>query len=405
MTSTHQSPTERSTAFTARVEDLVRGIVSHNNIPVYRIESAMEAGAGDAYLPVVKVITYFEGPVSSIVSVLTSEFDVENDQATACKSEPAERFSPKSTVLDLALKANRLELTEYKVFGAKKFRVHICSVLQDAWSGVEREMGLDSNNLADDARRDLYRVSALMETAGLEFSRIAAVVNKQAGPVTTASKPQPEPAAVPSAKSTKNGEAERFIFDTPGRLNVNANGVVEKTPVPEQPLATEQNNQQEAETLDEYAQMTEASLREYVLNSKLLKEVDSRIAAQAEARLTTEIDIEGDVERLKFLKVFSLKQLHEKITDNKNDIVAFADKWIGKDSGGSFEMGISLFYLEYLLVAKKNEPAFAVEYVLKFISDNEYSARYIIPTYESIKTAEVDSNVSPKFSHLTLKSS
>ena len=95
-----------------------------------------------------------------------------------------------------------------------------------------------------------------------------------------------------------------------------------------------------------------------------------------------------------------IAQLHERLTDNKNDIVAFAEKWIGKDNGGSFDSGISLFYLEYLLVGKKNDPAFAVEYVLKFISDNDYSARYIIPTYNSIRHSDAPAS---SFAHLTLK--
>jgi hypothetical protein len=114
--------------------------------------------------------------------------------------------------------------------------------------------------------------------------------------------------------------------------------------------------------------------------------------------LNNDVDVEGDVERLRFLKVYSLKQLHERITDNKNDIIAFAEKWIGKDNGGSFDSGICLFYLEYLLVGKRNDPAFAVEYVLKFISDNDYSARFIIPTYNAISKAD-----QPIASHLTLR--
>ena len=137
-----------------------------------------------------------------------------------------------------------------------------------------------------------------------------------------------------------------------------------------------------------------------MINSKLLKEIDMRMAERAGAKINSEIDIEGDVERLRFLKVFTLKQLHDRLSDNKNDIVAFAEKWIGKDNGGSFDSGISLFYLEYLLVGKKNDPAFAIEYVVKFISDNDYSARYIIPTYNSIRNS---SDVSNNFSHLTLK--
>ena len=134
------------------------------------------------------------------------------------------------------------------------------------------------------------------------------------------------------------------------------------------------------------------------LKSKLLKEIDRQIAERAGARINADIDIEGDVERLRFLKVYTLKQLHDRLKDNSNDVVLFAEKWIGKDNGGSFDSGISLFYLEYLLVGKKNDPAFAVEYVVKFISDNDYSARYIIPTYNSIRSTEA-----PNFSHLTLR--
>ncbi|NCX96000.1 MAG: hypothetical protein EBX41_06245, partial [Chitinophagia bacterium] len=119
---------------------------------------------------------------------------------------------------------------------------------------------------------------------------------------------------------------------------------------------------------------------------------------RAGATLNNDVDVEGDVERLRFLKVYSLKQLHERITDNKNDIIAFAEKWIGKDNGGSFDMGICLFYLEYLLVGKRNDPAFAVEYVLKFISDNDYSARFIIPTYNAISK-----NEQPIGANLTMK--
>ncbi len=421
MANTHQSATERSNAFMIRVEDLVKEIVLQNNIPVYRIESGLEDNA-TAGLPYIKIITYFENPISTIEKILSQEFDVAQP---AVNNTAPDKFSPRQTILNAALKANRLELAEYKTFGSTKFSIHICSVLHDAWSGIESELGVDGNNLSEEAKRNLYRAGALMETADLEFSKIGDLliktqaktagtsatppVNGQpATPVQQAAPaPKPAPAPTPQAASSngeKNGASQSINLDGPGRLNVNANGVVENAPAPKQPLPNNEDEKQfGTPALDEYAQMTDATLREYASSSKLLKEVDTQIAKQADARLTNEIDIEGDVERLKFLKVFSLKQLNEKLLENKADIVAFADKWIGKDSGGSFEMGIGLFYLEYLLVAKKNDPAFAVEYVLKFISDNEYSARYIVPTYEAIKGAEVDTSVSSKFSHLTLK--
>jgi hypothetical protein len=199
-------------------------------------------------------------------------------------------------------------------------------------------------------------------------------------------------------------------IDTVETFNMNVNGMIEKTTeiIREgggnntSPGILDIPNPADKSTptnLDENSQMTEASLKEFIKNSKLVKEVDSMVAERAGAKINEEIDIEGDVDRLRFLKVFTLKQLQERIFDNKEDIVSFAEKWIGKDNGGSFDSGICLFYLEYLLVGKKNDPAFAVEYVLKFISDNDYSARYIIPTYNSIRqTAEPSS-----FAHLTLK--
>ena len=248
------------------------------------------------------------------------------------------------------------------------------------------------NPVAQDKISEIINVAAAFEQAAPVFQPQAPVYSVPA-PAPVEEK-QPEPVK------------QNIDYTAPSNINVNANGIVEKAaePIREQVQAAtpfyEEKPKSAPAPLDENAQMSDASLKEYVLNSKLLREIDSQISARAGAKLNDEIDIEGDVERLRFLKVFSLKQLHERLADNKNDIISFAEKWIGKDNGGSFDMGISLFYLEYLLVGKKNDPGFAVEYVLKFISDNDYSARYIIPTYNSIRQA--DSGVA-KFSHLTLK--
>lgn len=566
----YQSPIERNNAFMAKVEDLVREIVIQNNIPYYRIESRMHHDVhgieGNTYLPVIRIVTYFEDSVSPIADVLRREFDVLMAQPDNKNNISIDSFASKHVEYVVTLKANRLNLIEYKRYGTQKLEIQVCSMLQDAWNGLERELGYDDGTIPDEARRDFYRVGALLEMADLEFLKIKSLLHKKpeekiaplqpqvaapvynipqqpaaqpqpvaqpqqqpqvvANPVREEQKPvtnifaaqpisyQPEPLPVapviqqqpaaaqvnttqsgiapkrvmnisnpagvapqrvtfersgssidmnvnanqplsvnvnnvektnaatqaqnkvsevvnmvtateqavqfaqqqvpvsqtpantppPTPVAEKQPDAVKLNIDNVEQFNMNVSGMVEKTTevVREQPVTPfyEEKPKSTPQPLDENAQMTDASLKEYVLNSKLLREIDSQISARAGAKLNDEIDIEGDVERLRFLKVFSLKQLHEKLADNKNDIIAFAEKWIGKDNGGSFDMGISLFYLEYLLVGKKNDPGFAVEYVLKFISDNDYSARYIIPTYNSIRQA--DSNMS-KFSHLTLK--
>lgn len=221
-------------------------------------------------------------------------------------------------------------------------------------------------------------------------------------------KAEENPALVPNVASNapKAPEAVALNIDNIETFNMNVSGMIERTTEiiresgdKNSGHAVEDHSDKTPANMDENSQMTEAMLKEYVKSSQLVKDVDSQIAERAAAKINDEVDIEGDVERLRFLKVFTLKQLNERIADNKDDIVAFAEKWIGKDNGGSFDSGICLFYLEYLLVGKKNDPAFAVEYVLKFISDNDYSARYIIPTYNSIRQTNEPSN----FAHLTLK--
>ncbi len=206
-----------------------------------------------------------------------------------------------------------------------------------------------------------------------------------------------------SEKTAPGAPAEGVALniDNIETFNMNVNGLVERTTeIIRDADKDEKKEEEKAGPADENSQLTEPMLKDFVKGSKLVKEIDAQIADRAGARINDEIDIEGDVDRLRFLKVFTLKQLAERLTENKDEIVAFAEKWIGKDNGGSFDSGICLFYLEYLLVGKKNDPAFAVEYVLKFISDNDYSARYIIPTYNSIRHSEQPVST---FAHLTLK--
>ncbi len=722
-----------------KIEDLVREVVIQNSIPYYRIESCMEihpqTEGEDIYLPVIRIITYFEDTVNQISNLVRDEFNITLEKSIDKRKAGLETFSYKHVQYLASLKDNRKELTEYKRSGNKKFEIQVCSMLQDAWSGIEKELGYDADNFPEGAKRDFYRVGALLEMADIEFCKIRSqlgkssfnkfahageinedqniesidssaaseniitaqeteqieaqaevveqivaqveepeaevvvipevlyaahyvqtivpkpaippspfslvpkrfkmpeeqapsliqisrvkapevevtpqvkaptpapapqvkapqpapqpvvaapvvaqqpapqvkvaepvvvaqpvpqvkiqepvaqvvssvmdfepiqssidnikaeavkannidyrqiveekasqVVNHTSQPVKTvneafsyltlpprveeapaASIPVPPPVAVvppvvhvppvthapemtvpvyshnttlvsdpipatpasqvtmrvdtnnnvqfqpsynapaaPSTQTTMRVDTSNNVPYTPlptipaapivdaiHHASVNANGVYQEAttliqdPIPTVPVQKvaeiveqkavpffedELDKPVPPAPLDENAPMTDATLRDYVLNSKLVKEVDQKIAERAGAKINNDIDIEGDVERLRFLKVFTLKQLHDRIVDNKNDIVAFAEKWIGKDNGGSFDSGICLFYLEYLLVGKKNDPAFSIEYVVKFISDNDYSARYIIPTYNSIRTTEVNN-----FSHLTLK--
>lgn len=492
-----------------KIEDLIREIIVESGIPFYRIESHIDTQDNNgtvSSIPVIRIISFFEDSVNKVSGVLAGEFDMTPLELAEDKSIFAQSFSSHQAHFTVALKANRLQLAEYKKWSSTQFEVRICSMLQDAWAGLASQLSVNGNStFPGDVRRDMFRVGMLLETADKELLKINNKLNPGGDAVSqpvftpvaaqaaTVASVAPQPAAqqngirmesmdmsvdsfsslafsINNVEQTTNGSDGRFLdlltsnnsnttankapvqpepvaevpqyvepepvnlwaaeppaipeinpapqaaaapsegmalnIDNIETFNMNVNGMIERTTeIIREGSGSDRNSFENEErekapvVYDENAQMTDASLKEYVQTSKLLKEIDQMIADRAGAKVNDDIDIEGDVERLKFLKVFNLKQLQEKLSDNKTDIVAFAEKWIGKDNGGSFDSGISLFYLEYLLVGKKNDPAFAVEYVLKFISDNDYSARYIIPTYNSIKQTET----APNFSHLTLK--
>jgi len=556
----------------------VRQVVTYNGIPCYRVDSAIETHLTDSgeqvEVPVIRVVGFFEDTIAKIVSVLNSEFELY--EINSGKSNDS--FAGSLKVYQAMLRANRMELPEYKILEAHKFDVHVSSILQDVYGAMHRSLAGPSSELPETIKRDFYRIGAFLEMADIEFIKIrnrmksdvgtndslsyvqqvpvlersTTVVNDAVAtePIIPEETPVSEPENVITATETNdntsgestaeihfsdviaehisdkkagsddrishiekmdmsvdsfdalgmsinsvnntNGTADNDYFDlltsssvqkptdsydllssqqnapakeektdkvipiaetgadavkdeandatantadenkpaktngTPSdgvslnidkidTFNMNVSGMIERTTeiiregaTSAENIAIEANTEQKNEgtagpvNMDENAHMNDAMLREFVMSSKVVKEVDKMIAERAGAKINDEVDIEGDVERLRFLKVFTLKQLLEKITDNKDDIVAFAEKWIGKDNGGSFDSGICLFYLEYLLVGKRNDPAFSVEYVLKFISDNDYSARYIIPTYNAVRHAAGEP-ASSNFAHLTLK--
>ncbi len=216
MSNNRNSAIESNNAFTTKVEDLVREIVIQNNILYYRIESSVEhiaqAEGDDNFMPVIRIITYFEDTVSQISDLLSSEFEIVAETAVDKNKSQVESFSYKHIQYLVGLKANRRELTEYKRSGNKKFEIQICSMLQDAWAGIEKELGYDNTSFPESGKRDLYRVGALLEMADLEFLKIrskfigqpafaaqpAYVPPAPAAPVYTAPAPPP-PAYVPPA--------------------------------------------------------------------------------------------------------------------------------------------------------------------------------------------------------------
>jgi|GEM_PF-4977928 len=219
---------------------------------------------------------------------------------------------------------------------AHQFDLVICSILSEAYAGMVCSAGIDESVTTAAEKKELHKISSLLKMADEECAKLA--------------------------KTLRLGNKHSDVSGAESGIHT----------------------------------LSYSLLEQYVNGSAVVREIDRQIAAHAGARISAQMDIDGDIERLAFVNINTVAKLNEALLENSREIVAFAEKWIGKDNGGVFDAGIALFYLEYLLVAKKDDNAFCNEYVLRFISDNDFSARYIIPTYKSIHGAEEQG--SPAFS-------
>lgn len=309
----------------ASVEALVRCVLTRSSIPVCKIETGVRPmashGANAAEMPFVRIVACFEDNIEEISTALHQEFELQVTGESSNYLDPVDFFSAKGISYYARPKHGSASDGD-----DRHIKVEVTYMLREVLTVFENELGYQHPDFPEDAKRDLCKISALLEMAGQEMMRLSRKMQQ-----------------IPEVPSD-------FISTYETDLR---------------PL-------------------TETTLLEYVQNSLVIREVDATIAARTNATLSAHVDIDGDIDRLHFLKINSIAQLHEKLVSFKKEVVAFAVRWIGNDNGGTFDPGISLFYLEYFLVGQANDQQMATDYVLRFVSDNDYSARYIIPTYKSV---------------------
>lgn len=308
----------------ASVEALMRCVLTSSNIAVCKIETGVRPMASHsaevAEMPYVRIIACFEDNVEEISNALYQEFELQVTSEISVVPDPADFFSAKGISYYAKPRHGSADLGEVRVI-----KVELSYMLREVLTVFENELGYQRPDFPEDAKRDLCKISALLEMAGQEMMKLSRKMQQ-----------------IPEKSVTS------LVYETDLRT------------------------------------LTEATLLEYVQNSPVIREIDATIATRTNATLSAHADIDGDIDRLHFLKITTIAQLHEKLVNYKKEVVAFAVRWIGNDNGGTFDPGISLFYLEYFLVGQANDQQMATDYVLRFVSDSDYSARYIIPTYKSV---------------------
>jgi putative GTP pyrophosphokinase len=318
------------TAFTEVTEKLIKELLKENNIRVHSVTSRVKdkeslrkkidksekqlAKLGEIQdISGLRIITYFADDVNLVARMIENEFDVD-EQLSVNKIDllDPDRFGYVSLHYVAKLSASRLKLTEYKRFADCHCEIQIRSILQHAWAEIEHDLGYKSTlAVPRQIRRRFSRLAGLLEIADAEFDQIR-----------------------------------------------NSLQLYEKE-VPSQIIAA-----------PETVLINKASLKSLIITSSIVKELDEEIAKVTGCAIQKSYgDVDELVNRFQYVGLETIAQIDSTLRSEGSAIVSFAKQWVAeyhRGRGGSFESGISLFYLNLYLVGKRLPAEKVLDYLKTF---------------------------------------
>ena len=256
-----------------------------------------------------RIITYFDDEVEKIAEIISKEFNVDPVNSVDKRILDSDRFGYQSLHFIIDIKEPRRSLTEWKKFTDFKAEIQIRSILQHAWAEIEHDLGYKGKtSVPQQERRTFFRIAALLETADKEFIRLR--------------------------NNLANYEEE-------------VPKLIEKSP--------------------EDVLIDKASLLSYKNTSTTLMDIEHSIASNIKAELRDDDQTTiALIDKINYMGIKSIKELDEKLKQNRNLIVALASNWLEKGKYPLINKGIGIFYLLYCLITE-SEDSVLVE---KYFSDN-----------------------------------
>ena len=239
-----------------------------------------------------RIITYFEDDVDLIAEIIKKEFKIDEPNSADKRKIESDRFGYRSLHYVVEMGNDRIKLSENRRFNGLKAEIQIRSVLQHAWAEIEHDLGYKSEiEIPHTARRNFYRIAALLETADIEFVNLK--------------------------KSLK-----KYEKNVANKINAEPNKVL----------------------------IDKASLVTFIFQNPLVKEIDKDIASKSFIGNELPISVtENYLKRLKHLNIETINDLTNLLTKHKDELIQYGkvlkyQKYL--------QIGISISYLTYLLIAK-----------------------------------------------------
>jgi putative GTP pyrophosphokinase len=198
----YQSARPAYIVFTRALESLLRELVRLEAIDVLAVEGRakeLESFSGKVRrkkyanpttditdLCGVRVITYLEGDVARVASLIRQHFSVDESQSLDKSAAlDVDKVGYRSVHFVCELSSGRLKLPEYASFKGMNFEIQVRTALQHAWAQIEHDRNYKlSSDLPEPLKRRLYLAAGLLEMADREFQAIANDVDVYSASVT-----------------------------------------------------------------------------------------------------------------------------------------------------------------------------------------------------------------------------
>lgn len=339
------------TEFTEKIEKLVEDLLKENDLRVHSISSRVKdrvalrtklERAEEKYLRLsditdlsgIRIIIYLADEVDKVAKIIQKEFDIDQEHSVDKREllDP-DRFGYLSLHYVVSLPATRLKLTEYQRFSDCKVEIQIRSILQHTWAEIQHDLGYKGKQtVPKEIRRRFARLAGLLELADDEFTQIRDSLLEYE-------------ATVPQRIAT-----------TPASVLIN-----------------------------------KASLWAFIKSNPLVHEIDRKIASVPKAQVVESEEYVTDrIDKLHYVGLETIADVDFSLRQYEDSVVAFAESWLAGDKYETLSAGISLFYLCYILVARKNSVEEAYEYLEKqqigTAEERKSVAQDILSTYRRVTT-------------------
>jgi putative GTP pyrophosphokinase len=256
----------------------------------------------------IRIITYYEKETCDIEKLIRAEFDVDlnNSMDKGAMLDP-DRFGYLSKHFVVRLNKKRLDLLELSRFQELFAEIQVRTILQHAWAENEHNLGYKNASVVPkQIKRRFARIAGLLEIADDEFSRI-------------------------------RKELSEYKKDIEIKIA-----------------------QQDKEFL-----LDRISLSIIIQKDLSIRALDrSVIPSSCDLQDPSISEIDNRVDELRFNGILSIGDLERAIVDHKEDVIRFAKRWITEQTDSEiYPYGISLFYLCYVLLAKKKNKELISEYL------------------------------------------